>query len=273
MLSGVEERIPYSLSRWTDLPASRWRWFTDCLAAQQMVAFDPRTTAPGVWSLSPQNTYGLVFWTKDPTNLILDRKLLEPYKVTVHMTATGWSEVEKGAPTLEEAGSLLIQAAGLFEKVYWRFSPIPLLPSEELLNRFQRLLGYAALAKISQTFFSFLQPNDKCPETRSVNERFDLLNMLSDTASEAGVKVILCADDRTFVERSGARFSTDACVRPSDFGECHKEACGCALMADPFTINESCVFGCQFCYAADKSLSAHKRDTTNLKGRLSVLTR
>ena len=47
------------------------------------------------------------------------------------------------------------------------------------------------------------------------------------------------------------------------------EGCGCVLMADPFTINESCTFGCQYCYAADKSLAPKKRNTT--KGHLPVV--
>lgn len=267
LLSGVAEGIPYSLSRWTDVSGSpnKWAWFRACLQSNKMVAFDPRTTAPGVWSLQPEDTLGLVFWTKNPTNLILSRKALAQYRVTVHMTATGWSEVEKGAPTLQEAGKLLVQTAKVFDTVYWRFSPIPQLPQAELFRRFQRLLGYASIANLDQVFVSFLQPNDKIPETRSPNERFELLNTLSVEAKEFGVKVVLCRDDRTLDSFKGHQFALEACVSPMDFGgdgHVHLENCGCVLLVDPFTLNESCHFGCTYCYAADKSLSVRKRNTT-----------
>jgi len=264
--SGIQERIPYSLSRWTDVPGSpnKWRWFEACLDSKKMVAFDPRTSAPGVWSLSPEDTLGLVFWTKNPTALIQARDLLDPYQVLVHVTATGWAEVEKGAPGLEEAGRLLVETAKAF-KTHWRFSPIPHLPDAEILGRFQRLLGYAALAGIKQSFVSFLQTNDKLPETRSTEARFDLLNLMADEARTFGVQVVLCKDDSTFDGWSGARFTTEACVQPVDFGgqdRVHLENCGCVLMVDPFTINESCNFGCEYCYASDNSLSPKKRNTT-----------
>jgi len=263
--SGVAERIPYSLSRWTDVPSSKWRWFEACLDSKKMVAFDPRTSAPGVWSLSPEDTLGLVFWTKNPATLIQSRDRLAPYDVTVHVTATGWHEVEKGAPSLEEAGRLLVRTAKIFPKTYWRFSPIPILPDAELFSRFHRLLGFAALAGLKQVFVSFLQENDKLPESRTPESRFDILNVLADEAYGFGVQVVLCKDDRTFEDWGGARFTTEACVQPGDFGgqDCvHLEDCGCVLMVDPFTVNESCSFACHYCYASDKSLSAKKRNTT-----------
>lgn len=228
-----------------------------------MIAFDPKTAAPGVWSLDPSNTLGLVFWTKNPKNLILNRSVLNLYDVIIHMTATGWSEMEKGVPTLPEAGTLLVAASKLFEKVYWRFSPVPLLPTKELILRFQRLLAYATIAKRDRVYVSFLQPNDQISETRTLQERFDILNMLSEEAKAFGVRVILCADDRSFVKWPGALFQTDVCVHPGDFkGKVQLENCGCVLMVDPFTINEACSGNCRYCYSADKTLSPHRRDTT-----------
>jgi len=261
--SGTISGIPYSLSRYTDLPLSKWSWFESCLESKKMVAFDPRTAAPGVWSLDPKDTLGLVFWTKNPKNLILNRSLLNPYDVIIHMTATGWSEMEKGVPTLFEAGTLLVAASKLFEKVYWRFSPVPLLPRKELLLRFQRLLAYATIAKRDRVYVSFLQSNDKIPETRSLQEQFDILNMLSEEGKAFGIRVILCADNQNFINWTGKLFQTDVCVHPGDFkGKVQLESCGCALMVDPFTINEACGCCCEYCYAADKTLALHRRNTT-----------
>ena len=268
LLSGVDEGVPYSLSRYTDVPNSKWPWFQACLEAQKMVAFDPRkASAPGVWSLQPEDTLGLVFWTKNPTNLLLSQELLKPYQVTVHVTATGWSEVEKGTPTLEQAGQLLIKTAKSFKQVYWRFSPVPMLPTTELFRRFQLLLGYASVAGIKQVYLSFLQPNDKLPESRAPQERFNILNTLADEAKAFGIQTILCRDDRSLDGFKDPQFVLGPCVQPVDFGgQAHVqlENCGCVAMVDPFTVNESCGFGCDYCYSADKTLSEKKRNTTRL---------
>lgn len=269
--SGFSEGVPYSLSRYTDLPAAKWGWFESCLAAGQMIAFDSRTGAPSIWSLSPSETLALVFWTKNPSNLIASQLRLESYKVVVHVTATGWREVEKGAPTIEESGRLLVEAAAAFSAVHWRFSPIPLLPSQMILERFQYLLEYAHRAGRRQVFVSFLQPNDRIPETRGVSERFELLNRLSEIAEPAGLQVVLCKDDRSFDDWQGARFRLAPCVPASDFmrNGLTLEPCECVSMVDPFTINESCAYGCHYCYAGDKTLAAKKRNS--VPGGLTVL--
>jgi hypothetical protein len=269
--SGFSEGVPYSLSRYTDLPAAKWSWFEGCLAAGQMIAFDSRTGAPSVWSLSPAETLALVFWTKNPSNLIASQLRLEPYKVVAHVTATGWREVEKGAPTIEEAGRLLVEAAAAFSTVHWRFSPIPLLPREMILERFKYLLEYAHRASRRAVFVSFLQSNDLIPETRGVAERFELLNRLAEIADPAGLRVMLCKDDRSFDDWQGAKFGLAPCVPASDFSRSSLplESCECVSMVDPFTINESCAYGCHYCYAGDKTLAAKKRNT--VRGGLTVL--
>ncbi len=121
-LSGKAENMPYSLSRWTDVPAAKWPWFEQQLNQQWMVALDPKGI-PSKWSLKPEDTLGLIWWTKDPTNLLANVDLLKPYRNKVHVTITGWEEVEKGAPTFLKARKLLKKTAEAFgpENVTWRF--------------------------------------------------------------------------------------------------------------------------------------------------------
>ena len=235
-----------------------------------MIAFDSKIGVPSVWSLAPEDTLALVFWTKDPRNLIASQLRLEPYNVVVHVTATGWGEVEKGAPTLEEAGRLLVETSLAFSKVRWRFSPIPLLPDQVVVERFKRLLEYAERAKLTQVFVSFLQSNDLIREARSGTERFELLNRLADLADPAGIQVLLCQDDRSLDDWQGAGFGLAPCVPMSDFEAPGRslESCECVAMVDPFTANESCAFACAYCYSGDKALSPRKRNS--LRG-LSVV--
>ena len=275
VINGKAEGIPFSLSRWTDVPISKWAWFLTQLRNGYMMAIDPRTSIPGRWSLHPEETLGMVFWTKDPTNLVTSKRELEAYNLKVHVTATGWTEVEKGAPNLMASGKLLAKATNAFgpENVSWRFSPVPLVP--DALSRFDALSHMAKDAGIKQVYLSFLQPNDKVPETRTKEERLQLLVSMAEIGLRDGIRVLLCNEDRLLFQVSDLppNLSTGICQPPEDFAlpgnqVPPSEGCGCVLLADPFTINESCTLGCAYCYASDKSLSDKKRNTTK---RLTVL--
>lgn len=273
MLSGRVEKLPYSLSRWTDLPAAKWRWFDQQLKQGWMVGFDPRTAVPGKWSLAIEDTFGLVFWTRNPLNLIADAERLRPYPMVIHFTLTGWHEVERGAPNIEDGLALLRDTVQVFgaERVVWRFSPIPMV--DEVLERFETIASEAARLGLTETFVAFLQENDLMPEKRAPRQRTELLKQLAVRAH--GLDVRLCNEDRTLdvggkkgpanlnrgVCESGRRFAR------SDYTiDCPTtEGCGCALAVDPFTLNESCTMGCAYCYAADRSLTPKKRNTTRLR--------
>ena len=267
MRSGREELIPYSLSRWTDVPAAKWEWFKAQIAAGQMMAIDPRNSIPYIWSLKPEDTLGLVFWTKDPRNLNVGAEWLRHYRYKIHVTLTGWEEVEKGAPTLHEGGRLL--AKTLEEHgphVTWRFSPVPLLDSDEVVRRFTEISQYG---QGSPVYLSFLQTNDLIPETRDAYERIRLMRRLAEIAESRNIRVMLCNEDRTLLGAEGLppNLSAGICAPPEDFAlpgrpTSPSEGCGCILMADPFTINESCTMGCKYCYAADQELAPKKMNTS-----------
>lgn len=270
--SGYKEAVPYSLSRWTDVPAAKWEWFKAQLAAGEMTAFDPRTAMPGRWSLKPEDTLGLIFWTKNPENLIRDAKLLDPYvggkldKLVIHMTLTGWEEVEKGAPDIDEGLKLLRQAVETYglRRVTWRFSPVPMV--EDVLPRFERIAREATRIGLKEVYVAFLQENDLMPEARSRRVRVELLKKMANF----GIKVKLCNEDRSLAgEWAIAGLANGICESGRRFvgpdvgsADIRTEGCGCALAVDPFTINESCTMGCKYCYAADKTLSDKKRNTT-----------
>ncbi len=270
-LTGKQENVPYSLSRWTDVPAAKWPWMVQQLDQQWMLAIDQRTSVPARWSLKPEDTLGLMFWTKDPTNLLTEPRLRD-YRVKVHVTITGWGEVEKGAPGLLRAAHLLCLTAQHFgpENVYWRFSPIPQLAPEEpfdVVKRFQAIASIVAPAGIRNVFVSFLQNNDLMPEYRTAGTKLDLLRRMADTAAEHGIKVELCADDRSLLGRNllHPNLSLGVCAPPEDFSQViERDTCGCGFAVDPFSINESCTFGCQYCYAADQELAPKKRNTARI---------
>lgn len=271
IIDGRAQGIPFSLSRWTDVVASpnKWEWFRMQMAQGHMIAFDPRSAMPGRWSLKPESTLGMVFWTKNPENLILERKMFEGHNLKIHVTITGWEEVEKGAPKTEKAAELLCQVAELYgsNNVTWRFSPVPLVA--DAYERFVKIAKIVSKSDVNRVYLSFLQPNDRVPETRDREERLELITRFAGTASLYGLNVLLCNEDRLLSKVSGlpSNLSAGICQAPEDFSLAGydmppSEGCGCVLMADPFTINESCTLGCTYCYAADKTLSDKKRNTT-----------
>lgn len=270
MRSGLTEQIPFSLSRWTDVPAAKWAWFKAQIEAGQMLAIDPRNAIPYIWSLRPEDTLGLVFWTKDPTNLLHDAPWLPNYRFKIHVTLTGWEEVEKGAPTLHQGGRLLNETFMKYgSAVTWRFSPVPLLDPEEVVRRFAAISAYVPVG--AGVYLSFLQTNDLMPETRDAEARVHLMRRLAEVADARSIRVHLCNEDRTLLGVRGLplNLAPGICAPPEDFavpgrGASPSEGCGCVLMADPFTINESCTMGCQYCYAADKAFAPKKMNTSRL---------
>jgi len=271
--SGKAEILPYSLSRWTDLPAAKWEWFSQRLDDGWFLGFDPRTALPAKWSLKPEDTLGLVFWTREPTNLIADADRLKDFPLVIHFTLTGWHEVEKGAPDLERGLFLLDRLVSTFgpDKVIWRFSPIPLV--DDAVERFQRIAEVAEGLGLKEVFVSFLQTNDLMIETRHSRVRSEMVKQM---ASKTGIKVLVCNEDTTTATGGPPNLAHGVCEDGTRFthpnwGPTPKlagvnippvEGCGCALAVEPFTINETCVFGCSYCYAADKSLAPKKHNTT-----------
>lgn len=272
--SGREAGFPYSLSRWTDVcgDESKWEWFKSAIKSGMMIGFDPKNGMPARWSLRPDDTLGLVFWTKDPTNLIWDWNPLERgYRVKVHFTLTGWEEVEDRVPSLRQGIATLAMAADVFkpENIYWRFSPVPMV--SDVVPRFDQILAMAAEHGLNRVYLSFLHRNDLMPETRTDTDKMNVLVQIAELAERRGVRVYLCNEDRFLwgIAQPHPNLSSGVCAPPEDFSIPGRdlspsEGCGCALMVDPFTVNETCKLGCKYCYAADKNLSPERRTTRKL---------
>ena len=259
MRSGKQENIPYSLSRWTDLPVGKWQWFKRQLAQGYMEAFDTRTGMPAKWSLKPEDTLGLIFWTKNPANLLRDNELLRAYPLVVHLTLTGWHEVEVGAPNLEQGCALLQETVKVFgpTNVVWRFSPVPQLPLSEIVTRFKCIANVASTVGLQRVYVAFLQENDMMPETRTPSERSAIIQALADATKAMDLEILVCQDDH---ETPGVKLGV--CEDGTRFGALPETIdCGCTHAVDPFTVNEACPYGCSYCYAADKSLSSCKKAT------------
>src|SRR5581483_1696335 len=150
------------------------------MKAGYMEGFDPRTAVPAYWSLKPEDTLGLIFWTKNPENLIAHADMLRPYNLRVHVTITGWTEEEPGVPRWVDTAHMARRLGVLFgwDRITWRFSPVPIgLDRHDLLDRFDKIAWLVSPflsdpgGGIKNVFLSFLQPNDRIEEDRDMRER------------------------------------------------------------------------------------------------------
>jgi hypothetical protein len=273
VLSGKEVGFPYSFSRWTDVCCStgKWEWFQESLKNGYFIGFHPTEAIPYRWSLRPDDVLGLIFWTKDPSNLIWSNVVDRGYNIKAHITVTGWEEVEGKAPKLGDAINSLGMAINILgsKNVYWRFSPVPMLPHSVIVEWFGQILAIASNEGLDRVYLSFLQENDLMPEIRSEVDRLNILLELAELSQSKGVKIYLCNEDRLLLGHPNAHPNLDSgvCAPPEDFSlsgyaKPASEGCGCVLMVDPFTVNESCSVGCKYCYSSVKDFSPKRRDTT-----------
>lgn len=229
--------------------------------------FDPvHSGVPRSWSLLPEDTQELIFWSKNPSSLVKDSDLLFPYvgKVGVHITCTGWgNKVERGVPDYREVLPLLqplIEVYGT-EQVTWRISPVP----EGDVSLLLPLFDLAAKTGIERVFCSFLQENAVMPRILFPNEKEENTKALTAWGRERGMQVSFCYDDRMF-----APGVVGVCSPPST-PETPTDACGCSLAVDPFGIHESCIYNCRYCYVTTPQLGPKRHNSLPGKKRLSLL--
>lgn len=191
----------------------------------------------------------MVFWTRDGQNLVRNAHLLEAYKKRFHFTLTGWHEVEKKAPDIKEGLRILADMVSAFgaENIVWRFSPIPTLI--HVNDRFKEIADGVQKLGIKAVYLSFLQNNDLMQDPRGAFGRQFTLAQFAKAAPE--MNLLLCNEDRADLpQKSNVR--RGICEDGAWAGSAQRtEGCGCALAVDPFTVNESCVFGCQYCLDPD----------------------
>lgn len=268
--SGSSRNLPYSFSRWTEVPGdpSRWEWFKSRVRQGVFDGFDPvHSGVPRSWSLLPEDTQELIFWTKNPLALLVDRSVLAPFegKVSVHVTCTGWGEeVERGVPGYKKVLPLLQPLVEVYgpERVTWRISPVP----EREVALLLPLFDLAAGTGIKRVFCSFLQENagmgqGLLPPWQKKEDALALVEF----GFDRGMQVSFCYDDQRF-----APGVVGVCSPPTT-PETPTDDCGCSLAVDPFGIHESCIYNCRYCYVTTPLLGPKRHNSLTGKRRLTLL--
>jgi len=230
--------------------------------------------------LSPDIVDCIVFWTKDPLNMLdkLDTIDSMGYKYYFQFTLTPYGRsVERRLRDKEEILKTFCELSDRIgkERVVWRYDPIilndeygPEYHREQFSRLCSRLAGYT-----DQCIISFV---DKYPKLRtniireiSKDEMTELGQMISSVAGYFGITVKACCE-AAFLREYGIEKAhcidkaliEDICGYSLDIKKdrYQRDSCGCYESTDIGAYN-TCMNGCIYCYAnySDVSVTGNVR--------------
>jgi DNA repair photolyase len=262
-----------SASRRTDIPAFYSKWVLNRLREGYLYVRNPMNYHQvGRVNLNPEAIDCIVFWTKNPQNIIdkLDAIDEMGYKYFFQFTLNPYDDVlEKNLPPQANVISSFRQLSEKLGKhrVIWRYDPILLTDS---VTKEYHYKNFEYLAKClsgftKQCIISFLdlyvktQRNMKHLKLQNINEA-DMLEMagvLAEIAKGYSLEVKSCAEavDLSSKGVTHARCIDDSliskligCSLTADKDKNQRKECGCIESIDIGAYN-TCKNGCVYCYA------------------------
>jgi len=212
----------------------------------------------------------IVFWTKNPGNLLKYLDKLESYKYYFLFTITAYgNDLERFLPSKDRVIDTFIELARLIgkERLVWRYDPIIFtdrMGIEFHRNRFSYICGRLA-GSTERCIISFLDMYHKCKRNLagfeikeiSQQEMLETAGILYEIASQYNIEVVSCAEEPDF---SSVGVRAGQCIDPvlverlcgypvegvKDKNQ--RKACGCIESIDIGAYN-SCNHICLYCYA------------------------
>ncbi len=235
-------------------------------------------------SLLPEDVDVIVFWTRNSAPLQPHLKLLDDmaYRYYFHYTITGYPR------TLETATLHPLKAIERFirlseqigkEKVIWRYDPIllcDLLPVDEHIRLFSKIAGLLAgyTERVVISFADFYKKTQNNLLHAGVLHALDIVQRhedyirlcaaLAEIAVGNGMTIRTCSEKAVIPEKD---ILHGACIDailietlfhlnlPLQKDKNQRSACLCMQSVDIGAYN-SCVHGCQYCYATQNHQQA-----------------
>ncbi len=290
-----------SASRRTDIPAFYAEWMVRRLREGYCTVANPynRNQVTRI-SLKPEDVDAIVFWTRNPRPLMpyLDELDSQGYRYYFQFTILGYpGEIDAHCPpamTAVEAFRELAERLGPTRAI-WRYDPIVftgLTPSTFHEENFQRLAtalrGHTRRVVVSivdmyrkiEKRMKTLAGTPAAVRPCDVVEIAPLMRRLAELAGKNGMEIVSCAeevdlrpfgilpgkcvDDQVIAEAFGIKV-------PGTKDPAQRKACGCVVSRD-IGMYESCLFGCQYCYAtksfyqAKVNFDSHEPNSPSLLG-------
>ena len=267
-----------SASRRTDIPAFYAEWMVRRLREGYCTVANPfDRNQVTVVSLRPEDVATIVFWTRNPRPLMpyLGEMDSLGYRCYFQFTILGYPrELEPRSPAAATAVETFRELAERLgpRRVIWRYDPIvftgitsPAFHQENFQRLAEGLRGHTGRVVVSivdiyrkiEARLKKLEgtPAAVCP--CDAEEFASLMRRLAQLAGENGLEIVSCAeeidlqpfgiapgkcvDDRVIAEALGVAL-------PNTKDPTQRKACGCVASRD-IGMYESCLFGCQYCYA------------------------
>jgi hypothetical protein len=270
-----------SASRRTDIPAFYTEWFINRIRSGYCTVPNPfnREQISRV-SLLPEDVDVIVFWTRNPKPLFpyLDELDQRGYRYYFQYTLLGYPrEIDTKSPNREAAITIFQELAQCIgpEHLIWRYDPIVF---SQLTGIQYHLENYAQIAGelYGSTFRSVISVMDLYAKIRkrvekmnaqgvgvvdytgNPSQHFDnLMESFVRMAAGNGMQIQSCAEelDLTVYGIQPGKCIDDDYIQTT-FGievghkkdPSQRKACGCVVSKD-IGMYDSCLFGCQYCYA------------------------
>jgi hypothetical protein len=266
-----------SASRRTDIPAFYSDWFMNRIKEGFVLVRNPFNAHQiSKISLSPDAVDCIVFWTKNPANLMNKLTVLDRlnYHYYFQFTLTPYEkELETNLPDKQDLVSTFIKLSNMIgkERLVWRYDPILLtdcLDRKYHYKQFQafaeELTPYADRCVISFVhFYSKSTRNLKGLNVERTDDatRREIAANFMNTCRACGLRLETCAEEidltdlglangKCIDDRRIARILGRELVVKKAQGQ--RKKCGCVSSIDIGAYN-SCAHNCLYCYANSNS--------------------
>ena len=267
-----------SASRRTDIPAFYAEWMLHRLRAGYCTVANPfnRNQVSRI-SLRPEDVDAIVFWTRNPRPLMryLPELDCRGYRYYFQFTILGYPrEIDPQCPSAETAVQTFRELSERLgpTRVIWRYDPIvftaltpPTFHRENFQGLAESLRGYTRRSVVSlvdmyrktECRMRNLEGTPASVQPCDAAELQPLMCELAELARLNGMDIVSCAEEidlRPFGIRPGK--CVDDQVIAEAFGvevfkskdPSQRKTCGCVVSRD-IGMYESCLCGCQYCYA------------------------
>lgn len=280
-----------SVSRRTDIPSYYSEWFLTRLQEGYVLTRNPLNHAQiSRIKLSPDNIDCIVFWTKDPANLLDKLSLIDSlgYQYYFQFTLTPYDhEMERNLRDKKNIIAIFQQLSKLIgrDKVLWRYDPIIINTKLSMDYHFvefeklcQALCGYTDVCTIS--FVDSYQKLSKSVKDTiitpiSEEQMKQVAAQFVKIAKEYHIKLKACCET---IDLSSEEVEPASCIDPRIVEKVcghpvegkkdknQRQGCGCIQSIDIGVYN-TCRNGCVYCYAnhSDTSIqrNVQKHDPTS----------
>lgn len=260
-----------SVSRRSDIPAFYSEWFFNRIKEGYVLVRNPMNYHQvSRVSLTPDVIDCIVFWTKDPTNMLDKLDLLKEYNYYFQISINPYDDqIERNVPQKRRIIESFIKLSTLLGKkrTVWRYDPIIITDKIDLdyHRKYFDILSSKLKDHTERCIISFVDMYKKIERnmkrfnavTMNTNDMIEIGTTLSKIASKHGLKIGTCSE---LVDLSSVGIEHAKCIDDKLISDLlgekikvqkddnQRDICGCAASVDIGAYN-TCRHGCLYCYA------------------------